>query len=87
MKTDYFWRGLKTKMAVGTSAATSLLAGLTLVSSAEAANGSFNFDTVRYRAQVLAEKPYVEPASRVPEWLLKLTYDEHRHIRFDPGHT
>jgi glucans biosynthesis protein len=42
---------------------------------------------VRYRAQVLAEKPYVEPASRVPEWLLKLSYDEHRHIRFDPGHT
>ncbi len=65
-----------------------LLAGLLAgVASARAADFTFDFDTVRYRAQLLAEKPYVEPGTRVPEWAQNLTYDEHRLIRFDPGHT
>ena len=58
-----------------------------LLGAARAAEPTFNFDTVRFRAKVLAERPYVAPASRVPEWLTKLSYDEHRLIRFDPGHT
>ncbi|HWL17398.1 MAG TPA: glucan biosynthesis protein [Opitutus sp.] len=58
-----------------------------LLGAARAAESAFNFDTVRFRAKVLAERPYVAPASRVPEWLTKLSYDEHRLIRFDPGHT
>jgi glucans biosynthesis protein len=49
------------------------------------ADTAFNFDSLRARANALAAKPYVAPASRVPEWLTKLTYDEHRRIRFDPA--
>lgn len=52
-----------------------------------AADTTFNFDALRARANTLAAKPYVAPATRVPEWLTKLTYDEHRHIRFDPTHS
>ncbi|ACB77137.1 glucan biosynthesis protein [Opitutus terrae] len=54
---------------------------------APAADEPFDFETLRYRARMLAAKPYVAPASRVPEWLLKLSYDEHRRIRFDPAHS
>jgi len=55
------------------------------VVAARAAEGNFDYETLRYRAKTLAAKAYVQPASRVPEWLLKLTYDEHRQIRFDPN--
>lgn len=52
-----------------------------------AAEAKFDFESVRFRAKVLSEKPYVEPASRVPEWLTRLSYDEHRLIRFVPKRT
>lgn len=52
-----------------------------------AADETFDFETLRYRAKVLASKPHVPPANRVPEWLLKLSYDEHRRIQFDAGHS
>lgn len=51
------------------------------------ADDTFDYETLRYRAKTLASKPYVAPASRVPEWLLKLSYDEHRRIRFEPNHS
>jgi len=44
----------------------------------------FDFDTLRYRAKLLAAKPYVQPVSDVPKSLLKLTYDQYRDIRFKP---
>lgn len=50
---------------------------------ARAAGEMFDFETLRYRAKLLAAKPYVPPASRVPEWLLKLDYDQHRLVRFE----
>ncbi len=49
-----------------------------------ASDDAFDFETLRYRAKVLSSAPYVAPESRVPEWLLKLTYDQHRMIRFIP---
>ena len=52
-----------------------------------AAETNFSFDGLRARASALAAKPYVAPASRVPAWLLKLSYDEHRRIRFDETHS
>lgn len=52
-----------------------------------AADGRFDFDALRTRASSLAAKPYVTPVSRVPEWLLRLSYDEHRRIRFDETHS
>lgn len=63
-----------------------VLAGATAGSLA-AADDNFDFETLRYRAKVLSASPYVAPPSRVPEWLLKLSYDEHRLIRFDPAHS
>lgn len=57
------------------------------VPSLEAQELNFNFESLRYRAKVLAEKPYVAAPSRVPEWLTKLSYDEHRFIRFEPERT
>jgi glucans biosynthesis protein len=44
----------------------------------------FDFDVLRYRAKLLAAKPYVARPTRVPEKLLRLTYDQHRDIRFNP---
>ena len=52
-----------------------------------AADAPFDFETVRARASALAMKPYVAPVTRVPEWLLRLSYDEHRRIRFDESHS
>jgi periplasmic glucans biosynthesis protein len=45
------------------------------------AGDSFDFEILRYRAKMLAETPYAPPEP-VPEWLLKLNYDQHRLIRF-----
>ena len=52
-----------------------------------AAEAKFDFESVRARAVALAAKPYVAPVTRVPEWLLRLTYDQHRGIRFDETHS
>ncbi|HXA14850.1 MAG TPA: glucan biosynthesis protein [Opitutaceae bacterium] len=43
-----------------------------------------DFDTLRYRAKMIAFRPYVPPPPRVPESLLKLSYDQYRDIRFKP---
>jgi glucans biosynthesis protein len=68
---------------------TLLLTGAVLVSASAltGAESRFDFDDVRERAKAAAGKPYVAPASRVPEWLLRLSYDEHRRIRFDESHS
>jgi glucans biosynthesis protein len=68
---------------------TLLLTGAVLVSASAltGAESRFDFDDVRERAKAAASKPYVAPASRVPEWLLRLSYDEHRRIRFDESHS
>ncbi len=49
-----------------------------------AADEMFDFETLRYRAKMLAAKPYVRPASRVPAWLRQLSYDQQRLIVFNP---
>lgn len=72
------WRSLP---VIGATLA--LLGGMATVR----ADDSFDYETLRYRAKVLASKPYVAPGNRVPEWLLKLSYDEHRRIRFEPSHS
>jgi len=51
---------------------------------APAAEEPFDFEALQYRAKTLAAKPYEEPKYDVPGWLLKLNYDQHRDIRFDP---
>ncbi|HVU24244.1 MAG TPA: glucan biosynthesis protein G [Opitutus sp.] len=50
---------------------------------ARAAEGGFDFEALRAKAEALAAKPYVEAPSRVPPWLLQLSYDDYRKIRFN----
>jgi glucans biosynthesis protein len=52
-----------------------------------AADEIFDFDVLRYRAKMLAAKPYVQRASTVPEVLRKLSYDEYRLLTFNPEET
>ncbi len=44
----------------------------------------FDLDTVSLRASKLASQPYREPKNQVPDWLLKISYDQWRDIRFRP---
>jgi periplasmic glucans biosynthesis protein len=64
-----------------------LALGLLAAQSGRAAGEMFDFEVLRYRAKMLAAQPYAERPSRVPEQLLKLTYDEHRRIRFNADAT
>lgn len=50
-----------------------------------AADRNFDFDVLQFRAKALAAQPYAEPKQHMPEWLMKLDYDQHRDIRFDPA--
>jgi glucans biosynthesis protein len=63
--------------------ATIVLSAVTLASAREPA-APFDFEVLQFRAKTLAEQPYAEPKRHVPAWLLKLDYDQHRDIRFDP---
>jgi glucans biosynthesis protein len=54
---------------------------------ARAAGELFDFEVLRYRAKMLALVPYVPRPARIPEGLLKLTYDQHRRIRFNVAET
>lgn len=49
-----------------------------------AAQTPFGFETVIERARKLAAEPYREAKGQVPDWLLKINYDQWRDIRFRP---
>ena len=51
---------------------------------AKRAEVAFDFATVAEKAQRLAKESYQEPKAQVPDWLLKITYDQWRDIRFRP---
>jgi len=67
--------------AIGLTAA--LLVGLVWLSRPAAA---FDLDDVAAQAEKLAREPYRDPQGQVPDWLLKITYDQWRDIRFRPDH-
>jgi glucans biosynthesis protein len=48
------------------------------------ANESFSFKNVRDKAQQLAAQPFKELTGQIPEFLMKINYDEWRDIRFKP---
>ena len=50
---------------------------------ARAAAPSFGFEQVAAKAQQLASTPF-KPPPTVPDWLIKLSYDQWRDIRFRP---
>ena len=45
---------------------------------------SFGFEDVAKRAEKLARSPYKDPRGQVPDWLLQISYDQWRDIRFKP---
>lgn len=65
----------------------SLLAAGMAAGSAGGAEETFSFETLQARARAMAAKPHVAPVRDAPEWLQKLTYDEHRIIEFDQSRT
>jgi glucans biosynthesis protein len=63
------------------------LAALLILLAARLAGAvGFDLDAVAARAQQLAGEAFHDPKNEVPDWLLKLSYDEWRDIRFRPQH-
>jgi glucans biosynthesis protein len=51
---------------------------------ARAADEMFDFEVLRFRAKMLAAKPYVPPSpEQVPAWMRQLNYDQLRIIEFN----
>jgi len=46
--------------------------------------GAFTLDDVVIKAEQLAREPFMPPHGQVPDWLLKIDYDQWRDIRFRP---
>jgi glucans biosynthesis protein len=44
----------------------------------------FDLEALTVKAQELAAQPFQEPSGQVPEWLLEISYDQWRDIRFRP---
>jgi len=49
-----------------------------------AATHAFGIEDVAAKAQALAQQPFHDPKDQVPEWLIKISYDQWRDIRFRP---
>lgn len=60
------------------AASVALILGLSAVAQA------FEFDDVVERARQLAKEPFRDSKERVPQWMLDMTYDQWRDIRFRP---
>jgi periplasmic glucans biosynthesis protein len=60
------------------------VAMLVLAAAAPAAARTFDMNDAAAAAQKLAEQPFKEPSGQVPDWLLKISYDQWRDIRFRP---
>ena len=80
-------RGWVVRQIVGVS----LLAGILgaswspdLASAAQTGGKAFGLDDVAEKAKKLAAKQFQDPRGQVPDWLLKLTYDQWRDVRFRP---
>src|SRR5262245_47184659 len=71
------------RMSIGMGAAL-LVAAAGILASSDAA--AFDLADVAERARKLAADPFREPKSQVPDWLLKISYDQWRDIRFRPDH-
>jgi len=61
-----------------------LAAGVLALAAAGAPADAFDLDDVAGRAAKLAKKPYKDPRGSVPDWLLQISYDQWRDIRFRP---
>lgn len=59
---------------------------LAVAVSASAAGPAFDLHTVAMQAERLAKESYQEPKAQVPDWLLKISYDQWRQVRLRPEH-
>src|SRR5689334_18400749 len=72
-------------MPPGCAARRSLLALLLLLVALPCRSAAgFALDDVASVAQHVAAEPFKEPTGQVPDWLLKISYDQWRDIRFRP---
>ncbi|MDK2958741.1 glucan biosynthesis protein [Aminivibrio sp.] len=55
------------------------------VQSGPAAVLHFSFDDVKQKAEELASRPFENPEGQVPDFLLNISYDQWRKIRFRPS--
>ena len=55
-----------------------------LVLRADEARAAFGLDDVAERAKKIAVTAYRDPKGQVPDWLLKISYDQWRDVRFRP---
>ena len=55
-------------------------------SPARAVHAPFDLDDVAAKAQRLAQGSFQAPKDQVPDWMLKMNYDQWRDIRFRPDH-
>lgn len=53
-----------------------------LVVATTAPVAGFNLDDVAAKAEAVAKEPFHDPRGHVPDWLLKITYDQWRDIRY-----
>ena len=65
-----------------TRAAIAIVAGAASLLMRSGVARGFALDDVAARAQQLAAEAYLEPKGQVPDWLLRLSYDQWRQIRF-----
>jgi glucans biosynthesis protein len=68
----------------GSALTASLCSALSLLAARPLIARTFDFPDVVSRAQQLSEASYEDPAGKVPRWLLDITYDQWRNIRFRP---
>ena len=61
-----------------------MLLVLAIASLAARTASAFELEDVARRARQLAQEPFHDPRGQVPDWLLKLTYDQWRDIRYRP---
>ncbi|HTU03369.1 MAG TPA: glucan biosynthesis protein, partial [Candidatus Sulfotelmatobacter sp.] len=64
-----------------------LTAVLSVLPGSRAQDEPFDFETLRFQAKRLAARPYRPRPSPVPQFLLDLSYDDHRRIIFNPDRT
>src|SRR5262249_19738107 len=72
------------RRAPALAAALGLLGIAPSAGAAAAPTPPFGLDQVAERARQLASRPFEDPHGQVPRWLLELTYDQWRKIRFRP---
>lgn len=71
--------------AIARATAFALVAALTAATGADPAPAApYGFEDVVAKAEQVAEQPYQDPSGRVPRWLLDISYDQWRDIRFRP---